>query len=338
MATGVTIYKNSDGSAPVLSGTVGSLLGVLDGCLVTGYGIKPAAGWTKPFTGAAKTVYRPPLGNNFHLRVNDSATVQGPDEAAGAPNAREARIRGYESMTSVDIGTGPFPNATAQSTTGLTWRKSATLDATPRPWIVVADNRSVMIFVLSGDVASGYMAGGFGDFFSLKGVTDSYRTFIVGRTAEAGALATFGSESFQLVNGNALTTPGHFIPRQTVLMSGVPTPVGGSIAIGKHGDSVKGVPTGTPMAGTVPFPNPPDAGIYISPLWVHDIVGTQYGRLRGFWEFLHPIAAVADADVFHGTGSLAGKDFLLIKGSGAIGGAALTGIYLVETSDTWETN
>ena len=338
MATGVTIYKNSDASAPVLSGTVGSLLTVLDGCLVTGYGIKPAAGWTKPFVGAAKAVYRPLFGNNFHLRVNDSATVQGPDEVAGAPNAREARIRGYESMTSVDIGTGPFPNAFSQSATGLVWRKSATLDATARPWIVVADNRTVMIFVLSGDVASGYMAGGFGDFFSLKGVTDSYRTFIVGRTAEAGVLATFGAEGFQLVSGNTITTAGHFIPRQTVLMSGVPTPVAGSFAVGKHGDSVKGAPSGLPMAGTVPFPNAPDAGIYISPLWIHDTAGTQYGRLRGFWEFLHSPAAVSDADIFHGTGSLVGKDFLLIKGNGAVGGGAVTGIYLVETSDTWETN
>ncbi len=54
----VTVYRSTDASAPQLSGTAGSLAAILDGCLVTGYGSKPAAGWTTAFTSGDLRSYR----------------------------------------------------------------------------------------------------------------------------------------------------------------------------------------------------------------------------------------------------------------------------------------
>ena len=44
-----TIYSSSDVGGPgLITGTTGSLITVLDACLVNGYSGKSAAGWTKP--------------------------------------------------------------------------------------------------------------------------------------------------------------------------------------------------------------------------------------------------------------------------------------------------
>lgn len=43
----VTLYKSTDASAPIMNSSAGSLIAVLDACLVNGYGAKPAAGWAK---------------------------------------------------------------------------------------------------------------------------------------------------------------------------------------------------------------------------------------------------------------------------------------------------
>src|SRR5574337_1914064 len=96
----VNVYRSSDASAPVLTGQAGSLITVLDACLISGYGSKSPAGWAKPYSGTNLAAYRAATGNRFYFRVDDSGTV-------------EARISGYETMSDVNTGTGQFPT-TAQ--------------------------------------------------------------------------------------------------------------------------------------------------------------------------------------------------------------------------------
>lgn len=48
-----TIYRSTDASAPAMTSSSGSLIDVLNACLVTGYGAKAAAGWTKEVIDAA---------------------------------------------------------------------------------------------------------------------------------------------------------------------------------------------------------------------------------------------------------------------------------------------
>jgi hypothetical protein len=319
----VTVYKSTDGSAPTLNGTAGSLVTVLDAILVNGYGAKAAAGWAKEFSGTNKAVYRAAAGARHRLRVQDDAP-----RAAPFNDGREARVRGFEAMSAVDTGTEAFPTTT-QFANGLFVRKSLTADSTARAWVCVADGKTIYFYVKSMDY-TGYGGFMFGEFFSLKSTADAYRSILIARSIEqiaATPVARDADESlFDLAAPNAVIA-GHYIPR-------IFTETAQAVQVGKHG---QGAHSASSLAGLLQYPNPVDAGLYLSQVWVHEDTGTAAcirGRMRGFWHFLHPVAsAVNDGDTWSGTGPLAGKTFLAIKPT-----ADGRGIIVMETSDTWETN
>jgi hypothetical protein len=320
----VTVYKSTDASAPVLNGLAGSLITVLDAILVNGYGVKAAAGWTKPFTGTNKAAYRANSGVRPYYRFDDAA---GGTLALG----KEAFLRGYEVMTTVDAGTGLFPTAT-QLAAGLFLRKSRTLDATARKWVCVADDRTAYMFIYSDDYP-GYASFMIGEIFSvMPGITDGFRSAVIGRNIqEAGGtgmpLASAGNENLDLLSAVTTTVPGHFLARSFNQNGPQATP------FGKHGNSAHSVST---LNGFLNYPNPSDAAVYLSQVWVQEPYTTPIirGRMRGFWHFLHPVASqINDGDTWSGTGPLAGKTFMAIKPT-----AAGTGMFVMETSNTWETN
>lgn len=319
-----TIYKNTDGSAPVLSGTVDSYCALLSACLVNGYGAKSAAGWTAPFDGTNKTVFRNGTGSTQrYWRILDDGTV--PTSAA-----REATIYGYESMTDVDTGMNPFP---ALVTTSIV-RKSTTADATARDWIVAADARTAYIFVKSESavgVAGEFLTVAIGDFFSFQ-ANDNFRCFLIARNvSNSGAGA---SDTFARFEGNFVgPTAGNWMPRGHNLTYGPRN-------FGKHGDQDKEGATGI-ASGIIPYTNPSDGGLYLAPVWIQDPTTAPApsvrGRLRGIWQFLHPSASVNDGDTVAGgvSGELSGKTFLFVK---LCPSSAGTGVIGIETSNTLETN
>lgn len=321
-----TIYRSTDASAPVLTGQVGTLVSLLDACLVTGYGSQLGAGWTKPFTGTNKAAFRQAGDCQHYLRIQD--------DGPGAGGAREARITGYESMSDVDTGTNPYPTA-AQGVGGIAMvvcRKSSTADGVARPWIVVADQFTFYLLVQSGDTADTYFSIHFGEFFAFQ-TNNIYRNLIIGRTSEnSGATSAekFGSQDIAI---NA-ATPGHFIARGH-------TWTVGSVAIGKHGDTDKLGASAACMIGEVPFTNPEDGAVYLSPVWLHDpttipIQGV-IGRLRGFWHFCHAVGSVNNQQTIIGDGELTGKTFLFVRN--IIGSQSPTAcVATFETSNTLETN
>lgn len=150
-----TVYKSSDPGAPALTGQVGSLITLLRAVLVNGYGSAPAAmagaGWTEPFSGTNKAVFRndPTTGTGGYLRVDDGATVSG-------TNARYALWRLYATMSDVDTGTGETPTV-AQSTAGGLLLKSSTLNSTARAWVMVACERWFYLFVDLGNTGTGWV-------------------------------------------------------------------------------------------------------------------------------------------------------------------------------------
>lgn len=303
----VTVYTSTDGSAPVLNGTAGEYVNLLDKCLVAGYGAKSAAGWTKPFTGTNKASFRQGGGNQYYLRVEDNFS---------SGSIRYAKCRGYVTMSDVDTGTEPFPT-TAQVTDGIEPQYNNGLVS--RPWIVVADNRTVYAFVDPG--ANGfYFALAFGDFYSYVG-SDSYRTIIIGSTdISTDRLSLFES---------AVTTvgTGKYVPRK---YSGTGT----SLAVGTHGDTVV-AGTATPTKGTILYPDPVSGGLFLAPIYIHEIAEpTIRGRLRGLWHWAHVTSGIGDRDTFSGTpgSEFDGKTFLIV----ALGQS--TGVFVIETSDTWQTN
>lgn len=305
------IYRSTDGSAPVLTGQVGSLVALLDACLVNGYGSKAAAGWTKSFSGTNKAVYRAPVGVRHYLRIQDDGPVA----------ANEVRMHGYETMSDVDTGTGIFPTS-GQSSFGLICRKSDTTDSTAQAWVIAGDDRTFYLFSNS----MGYM---FGEIYSL-GTEDAHRTMLVGRGSENQNLAASGIYNLGSLAGNLLVSSGGtsiaaYMPRSY-------TGLGASEPIRMHGDDVKSG-SNTYAGNNLVFPSPVDGGLYISPVWVHEN-NVIRGRLRGLFQPLHPPSSFAVGDTFSGVGDFAGKTFEFIAGSKHVN----AGIYVLETSDTLETN
>src|SRR5487761_2687143 len=101
MTTTVNTYQSTDASAPILTDTAGSLVALLDACLVNGYGTKTGAGWTIAYTGTNQRVYKmsATLGTGNSVYVDDSATVSG-------STAEEAYLTGFEAPTGLGTGTG----------------------------------------------------------------------------------------------------------------------------------------------------------------------------------------------------------------------------------------
>ncbi len=317
------VYRSTDASAPVLSGTVGSLVALLAAVLVNGYGSKSAAGWTEPFTGTGGGVFKAAGGNGFYLTVNDN----GP----GAGTFKEARIVGSETVSAYSAtfasSTGNFPTS-AQQANGLFVRKAAALSSAAVAWTCIADDRTIYFFA-QPDSAGTYIGFMFGDFFSLL-TGDGYRTIIAAKTVENDATAANDNLSF-LSSVVTSTWTGHYIPRaytgsgSSINPHGVADQAGGSTAVG--GSLLMGA------TGLV-YPNPVDGGVYASRIRIFDNATTYRGWMRGFYSFENQISGLADGDVFVGAagGDFSGRTFLVVKLNGN------SGVYLVETSNTWDTS
>ena len=185
-----TIYTSFDAGGPgPIYGNSGSLISVLNACLVNGYTGHPSAGWTKPVADFSNYAsYQPISGAMAILFVNDNYVA----------NGKEADVTGWIGLTSitssatqtsasnVGAGHGQFPTPAQSLTIGkLVWRKSATSDVTTsRYWFIAADAYTMYIWINTGDAAGTYAHGGFGDFYSLYGAGDVGRALIYGRTVE----------------------------------------------------------------------------------------------------------------------------------------------------------
>ncbi len=371
--TSVKYFHSGMPGAPVLSGTAGATIAVLDACLVTGWGLKtvetlvvagnvatanistghsaserqviliagasPAAlngewrvtsttvntvqfvtegisdqtatgtitlkiaptGWAKPFSSTNLAVYQStdPAASNMLLRVNDTDTTT-------------CQVVGYESMSSVDVGSAPFPTV-AQKTTGLWWQKSNAADATARPWFIVADTRAMYYgkaYVSS--MPTVFDIGVFGDIASVKSV-DPYACALFGR-GDSGVSTPTSSD--QLSAASVALAP-LYIARS---YSGV----GAAVQCSKNYPrpvfyaSETAVYSGSSSA--IPYPNPADGGLYVSPLLMAEgstqtTVAALRGSLPGFYCIPQqiPQGAFAQGDKVIGVSQLPGRTLLAVQ-------------------------
>jgi len=317
-----TIYRSTDDGAPTLNGYSGSLVTVLNAVLVDGYGTKSGAGWTKEYSGVSGAVesraaYRGGAGTQFYLHVNDSGpTVQ-----------NHARINGYESMTHIDSGTNSFPSVSQGLGGYVSARKSSAVSATARTWIIAADNRTFYMFILTGD-STYYYGWMFGDFYSYVN-EDQYNCMIIGQTNDNSS--SYQYQFLETLGTITAAVGGHFLARPY-------HGIGSSVAASKVGNASFGYSTAG--HGYMPFPNPSDGAIFLSPVMVADPstapVYSIRGKMRGMWHFLHLYASVSMNDTYSGVGDLAGRAFMHFKPT--ICSANIAGNVTLETSDTVDTN
>lgn len=298
------IYRSTDSGAPVLTGQAGSMVNLLQKCLVDGYGSKTAAGWTRPYTGTNKAAFQNAVaagGTGMFLRVVDSA-------------AQHATVQVYATMTTVDAGSNVAP-ATAHLASGVAWKKSISSDSTARAWVLVADELTLYLCVTAGQEDTYQFSGfyGAGDIESdVAG--DVWRYFVFGHVAPTdggigaglGALTPSGAQftasaagsdqAFWIArgpagSGNATTLAVLFPPAAATY------PIGG----GYNG-----------MAN----PSPGGAHEYWTPaVLVHE--GTVRGTLRGIHVPLSSLVGVAEGTLRTGMAGQPDDSEILIVRHGA---------------------
>lgn len=226
------------------------------------------AGFTKPYSGTNKGVYRSAdiTSRQHYLQVTDIA------DCPNGQGARYAGWRGYESMSSMDLGSYPFPTIADIGLFGQYIVKSSTLDATARGWTIYSDGKTFFLVVHADQTIASptsffatSMLVGFGDILSTA--PDAYGTFICGNTSastgpavttNAGLLRPAGNTSPLLTSGSA----GVCLARK---YNGQATPVNPASIWG----------TGLPelcIGGTqfLDYPNPFDNRMYLSQLQIYD--------------------------------------------------------------------
>ncbi len=323
------VYRSGDASAPVLTGSGGTLTALFDAILVNGYGTQPAAGWSIAATSASIRAYRQGAGAQFYFSVADNKP--------GTDNYQAAFMWGFETVTGASLGTGQMP-----SSGEIVVRKSAsggsTGDSVARNWVCFADNRTCYLFVCTGDTnapAGSYMSVLFGDFFSLVS-GDVYNTFIIGNPTP-GTANDYSAVTTYATNGSGLS--GHFIDRAY-------TGASGAVPATKHGDGSKiggaqDTSGGNTATGGIPTPNQTDNAYYLSPFWLCESnIPTVRGRLRGLWYIPFSVPNnFDDGQTFSvGMNGASIKTFQLVKLLSVGAGTGGSGAVMVETSNTLETN
>ena len=313
----VTVYRWDDPGAPVLSNpSAGSLIGVLDACLVDGYTGKTGAGWTKAFSGTNLAAYRQGAGSMCYLRVDDGT------------GSFKVKMRGYESMTGIDTGVNAFPT-TAQLANGVYAAIGIATTAANKPWIVVADNKRFYLWVgvsLTTAVAISTSTTWqalffFGDIISFR-PGDTYCCQIMGSDS-----ANNGTERFGLAGALTSVNTGSFIERDAAQAAG-------AVNNGKHFDYF-GANSSPTMGSTacVAYPDPITGGINLSRIHVSNgatVKGIR-GRLPGVFAPLNALPG-NNGDTFSGVGDLDGRTFILLD----CGSGTTRCRVALETSDTWD--
>lgn len=319
----VRIYSSSDAGAPVLRGnTPGDLINLLEKCLVTGYGSKAGAGWTKPYTGTNVAAFQQGAGSNgMFLRIDDTST---------ATSYRSAKVKGYEAMTDVNTGTPTsFPTPT-QNADGVYWftHYSSGSVANPRPWRLIADEM-FFYFMLSTypeNNDSGYYYNecyAFGDIIPYK-PGDTTHTVLLGSWSVNSPNT---SEGYPWYGVDITSYMGS--NRYVLLAARSFTNLGGPIYLGWHSDHTKG--SSNWGAGRLSYPHGPDGGLYLAPVWVHEAHVSPYsvrGIMPGLWVPCHNSGTFGQFQTFNGQGELAGKQFMARR--------HYDQTVCFEISDTWD--
>lgn len=292
---------------------------------------KAAAGWDTAYTGTNKRVYRSPntSSNRLYLRIDDSTTVG---------NVREAYARGYETMSDIDTGTNPFPTV-AQVANGLTWNKSYSADSTARTWTLVGDDKTFYLIVATGiPTYNTTLVFGFGHLISYK-AADGFNTFLAGANISNYTTATgvtTGYSGLQLASAWGATTSVGNVP---LYLARSYSQTGSSVGASVHdGKVAAGSPIGVASSGIV-YPNGPDSGLWVSPVFVSDFTGSVHnvrGRLPGMYSHLHSTIPQSNGDTVTGVVGLSGITLLAASHSANTASNVVTsGMFHIDITGPW---
>lgn len=134
------IFKSTDGSAPVLNLTAGSLKNLLKAVLVNGYGSTPSLGWTLEYESGNVAVFRMKGGTKQYIRIDDNNTVG---------SEYTDSICGFKTMFDVNNGTERTPTQGMSS-----WFRKRLGGTANVPWMIIGDDAGFYILTKPAYVSS----------------------------------------------------------------------------------------------------------------------------------------------------------------------------------------
>jgi len=311
----VSIFRSTDGGAPAYTNAPGSLIAVLDFCLL-------GLGWTKTPLGTNIAAYTQPAGTNgFVLQVDDSASTY-------------AYLCGFETLTSFNVGKNFFNPLNTPPASGGHSVVNRGSDASAKAWRLIT-NGSIFHFAVTWYTSSSPPYTDlctFGDIVSYV-PNDKFNTVLMGYTSPGSQYLGWAGINTQTPwNSNASTASvaraWNQISSNTLcaVMTDA-TLVGGS---------------GASAGASCPnYPDPISGKLNLAPFWLADgpntyLRGGIRGLIPGVWCILGKASAGSpapfnDGDTFTaGAGPIAGRTFEFV---GAIGSPY--GQVAIETSNTW---
>ncbi len=273
------------------------------------------AGWTKAFAGTNLAAYKSPnvAASGCYLRIDDTGT-------------KVARAVGYESMTSISAGTGPFPT-TAQRSGGTYWTKSSAADATGRAWTFAGDDRGFMLAIAySLSLPLGGALTAFGDLLPAKS-GDAWACVVSGYASDKSASAPGDTNDLGVLRAAADEL---YLPRSH-------TALGSAVQAYKAFSLIApAVTTGFASGnGPLQYPNGPDAGLYFTDLMVFE---PFQNCLRGRWPGLHCCPQGLPFGLFQPNARLPAVENLLGRELRAVtfgAGTGTNGTVFVDTTGPW---
>lgn len=281
----------------------------------------PVGGWDKVFTGTNKAVYRSAdvTGPRHYLRVDDAGTTA-------------ARVRGYESMTDVDTGAGPFPTD-ALMTGGGYWFGSAVASGAAVRWKLFADSRVLLpaIAPYSYDSAVNIAAPlrGFGDPIALRPGGDNWCTFL-----SADGIGPVYAPQGALDGGNpsASSTVGLCVAARA--WQGF----GGAVVLNPRALTGGAQASGADDALGA-FPSEIDGELKISPMLLVEAgtVKPPRARVPGVWHISQTGAygSLGDGNLLAGAGDLAGRTLMCVATVNSYLPGPANAAYLVDITGPW---
>lgn len=282
----------------------------------------PQTSWSKVYAATNKAVFRSThvQSAGHYLRIDDTGTTT-------------ARVRGYESMTDVDTGTGPFPTD-AQLSGGGYLHKSWSANTTAVKYRIFCDERFIVISIAAAySLGAQYLGAsprGFGDPIALAPSGDVWATLIsVGGSSASGGAGSAAFDSTVASSASGMTAA----PRS---VSGL----GGSVLLNPRAYTGKtnSISGADDYLGSLP--SNVDGQIKTSRMFVAEaaayvpraqIPGVLYVPQSG------ALGPLADGDVMDGSGDLAGRKLMVVPELAAAAGynSPPSGVYLVDITGPW---
>jgi len=290
--------------------------GVATGTITIKYA--PQSSWVKAFGATNKAAYKSThvQASGHHLRVLDAGTTS-------------ARVVGYETMTDVDTGTGPFPTE-AQMAGGGYWFKSSVASAAAIKWRIFADERFMLICNASasnsGALYTAAQARGFGDMIPVAAGGDVWSTALSCAGAGGQHLGSFDTGSEPGANNGGIFCPRAF------------SALGGSKMMAMRSfTGTAGAQSGSDTA-LGPAPSEIDGSIRMSPVFLTEGAATKPPRaiVPGIYYIPQSstTSVLADGDILEGSGALAGRKLMVVH-TATNWSTQASGAYLVDLTGPW---